>query len=230
MVTVIFIDLVGSSRARERRDELQQRLLALRDRHNRELRDQLVAPFELVSGDELKGALADPRLVWAAYCTSYETMAGIPFYFSVGFGTIDTTAGYEATKSINFLDGTAFKAARDAMDELKARAKVIRPYRLRFGSAGNPHFTEALNAYVGVLNDLVQHMTAAQRQHFVREFPWNGPGTASPADVSRQAVWETLQRARIDAYREANRGIEALLQLAFEHEALVLPGKVAFGR
>ena len=255
MVAVIFIDLAGSSRAPQQRAELQRALLALRDRHNETYRDRLIAPFDVVWGDELKGVLTDPRPVWDVYRSSFELLDGIPFYFSVGFGTIDTSAGYEPSRNINLLDGTAFKAARDAMDRLKhdaskrkdSKKKEQTPYRVRFASAGSPHFAEALNAFVGVLNDLVQHMTASQRRHFVREFPWNGSlkarsetkasaaspdapaslSTGAPRDasseVSRQSAWETLQRARVDAYRAATRGIEALLQLAREHEAITLP-------
>lgn len=224
MVAVIFIDLVGSSRAPRRRGELQRMLFQMRDQHNAALGSRLIAPFEVVGGDELKGALNDPRHVWSLYRASYELMAGIPFYFSVGLGTIDTTEGYDVERIIDVLDGTAFKAAREAMDHLKAKAKEVKPYRIRFQSAGSAHYVDALNAYVGILNDLVQHMTASQRQHFLREFPWNGASELSAeTTVSRQSIWETLQRARIDAYREANRGIEALLQLAWEYESLVLP-------
>lgn len=240
MVAVIFIDLVGSSRDPGRRPELQRLLFRLRDRLNEQAAGLLVAPFEVVWGDELKGVLWDPRPVWGLYRDAYQFMAGVPFYFSVGLGTIDTpdeiwgagvraagvpaAAGAPAT-DINLMDGTAFKAARDAMEHLKAKAKEKMPYRIRVASAGSPHYAEALNAYFCILNDLVQHMTPAQRQHFLQAFPWNGKSESPAEAVSRQAVWETLQRARIDAYREANRGIEALLELAAEHEVLVLPGE-----
>jgi|GEM_PF-3053492 len=225
MAAVIFIDLVGSSKARDGRAGLQRALISLRDSLNDRFRDRLAAPFTVVWGDELKGVLQDPRPAWDVYRAAHGSMDGIPFYFSVGLGTIDTAIGYEAEQDIDLLDGSAFKAARGAMDRLKRQGE--RPYRVEFASAGNAHLAEALNAYVAILNDLVQHMTAAQRKRFVHEFPWNGrastDGMADKEEVSRQSAWETLQRARIDAYRAANRGIEALLQLAFEHQALVLP-------
>lgn len=229
MVTVIFIDLVGSSRSPGRRAELQRVLLGARDRLNAGLGDRLAAPFDVVWGDELKGVLQDPRPVWELYQFTYRLMAGIPFYFSVGLGSIDTAIGYEPGGNIDLLDGTAFKAAREAMDRLKAGD--IKPYRICFGSAGSTYLAEALNAYVAVLNDLVRHMTAAQRRHFLKEFPWHGAEEAGEGEsVSRQSVWETLQRARIDAYRAAQRGIAALLQLAAEHPALVLPAEKDGGR
>lgn len=224
MVAVVFIDLVGSSRVPRRRRELQQLLFALRDRLNAERPGEWIAPFQVVWGDELKGALKDPHGVWDLYQTAYAFMRGTPFYFSVGLGSLDTIEGYEPTQNIDLLDGTAFKAAREAMERLKA--KEMTPYRVSFGSAGSQHYVDALNSYIGVLNDLVHHMTPAQQQHFVREFPWNAMGQVSlETTVSRQAVWETLQRARIDAYREANKGIEALLQLACDYEAIVLPNE-----
>lgn len=219
---VVFIDLQGSSSAPSQRAGLQQQLIALRDHLNQCFPSSLAVQFQIVWGDELKGVLRDPSTLWTMYQEAYAFMGSTPFYFAVGLGSVDTPLTQHGDADINQLDGTAFKAARLAIDELKARKAG--PYQVRFATAGYATYADALNAFMGVLNDLVTHMTPAQTQHFVREYPWHGAQTqAGKTQVSRQAVWETLQRARIDAYRAASEGLVALLQLVPKCPEVALP-------
>ena len=68
---------------------------------------------------------------------------------------------------IDVLDGTAFKAACEAMDHLKAKAKEVKPAPHSASTSRKRRIIvdNALNAYVGILNDLVQHMTPASQRH-----------------------------------------------------------------
>ena len=219
---VVFIDLQGSSSAPSQRADLQQRLMSLRDRMNQRFLSALAVQFQIVWGDELKGVLRDPSILWTMYQEAHAFMGSTPFYFAVGMGSLDTPLPQHGGADINQLDGTAFKAARVAIDELKAHKTA--PYQVRFATAGHAAYADALNAFMRVLNDLVTHMTPAQTQHFVREYPWHrAQGQPDETQVSRQAVWETLQRARIDAYRAASEGLAALLYLVPKCPEVALP-------
>jgi hypothetical protein len=219
---VIFIDLQGASREPARRDLLQQQLTALRDLLNAHFDAYLAVSFQIVWGDELKGILTTPVPIWNMYQVVHKCMTGTPFYFAVGLGTIDTVFDGRQEADINALDGTAFKAARKAMDALKAQSNGA--YLLRFATPGNARYCTALNAFVSVMNDLIAHMTPSQRRHFTSEYPWHQP-VPEYHPISRQAVWETLQRARIDAYRAASEGLQALLSVGWECPELVLPNR-----
>lgn len=219
---VVFIDLQGSSASPAKRARLQQQLLALRDQLNARNKPDLSVPFQVVWGDELKGVLYGAERLWELYRQVYSLMPDTPFYYAVGLGSIDTSFSQADTVDINLLDGTAFKAARQALDNLKAKPK--QPYCIEFATAGSSRFGESLNAYVTICNDLVAHMTPAQYRHFIAEYPWHQQAHGEKEHVSRQAVWETLQRARIDAYKAACAGLESLLAVVTDHPALVLPG------
>lgn len=197
---------------RERRADLQQELIELRDYINKSFGRKCAVPFQVVWGDELKGVLSDPSASWELFRQTFAYMQDTSFYMAVGFGTIDTAYEHGVPTDINILDGSAFKAARNALDYLKK--KNITPYRLYFESAGNSDYCRALNAYIGIMNDLLRHMTSAQRRVFSQEVPWHASSRAEKGiSVSRQSAWETLQRARIDAFWEADAGITALLKL-----------------
>lgn len=221
MVAVVFVDLVGSSQASGRRADLQRKLIGLRDYINSSLGTSSAIPFQVVWGDELKGVLLDPSVSWELYRQIFAFMEGTPFYCAIGFGTIDTFFEQGSTTDINLLDGSAFKAARNALDLLKERE--IGPYKLYFEAVDRSDYCRALNAFVGIMNDLLRHMTPAQRRVFSQEIPWHASAdTAEATPVSRQSAWETLQRARIDAYREADAGITALLRLGAEQPDIIL--------
>lgn len=221
VVAVVFIDLVGSSRVPERRALLQKQLIGLKEHTNEFLGERVAIPFQVVWGDELKGVVSELTALWDLYRQCFSFMQGTPFSFAVGLGTIDTPLEFGQTTDINLADGTAFKAARKALDHLKATG--VEPYRLRFEVAGDSYLCQALNAYIGIMNDLLDHMTPAQRRAFRQEVPWHVEKDALPAStISRQSMWETLQRARIDAYRQAEKGIVALLKLATNNPATIL--------
>ncbi len=220
---VVFIDLQGSSVMQNKRAALQRKLFALRDNLNAQFATALAVPFQIVWGDELKGVYYHPDGLWELFCHTYAFMKDTPFHCAIGLGTIDTPIPQRGPVDINVLDGTAFKAARLAMDELKTFSDIT--YRLRFGTAGESQYSKSLNAYICIFNDLIKHMTPAQYRHFVAEIPWHQhQKTNNEKLVSRQATWETLQRARINAYRQAHKGLQSLLALGREFPALMLPG------
>ncbi len=209
--TVIFIDLKGSSEQPALRDALQERLVQLEANLNARFHSLLVLPFSVVWGDELKGVLSDLSASWQVFVEAASYLQDTPFYLSVGYGTIDTPRALTQSTDINRADGVAFKAARNGLETLKEDEPGA--CRLRYEIAMNPDATRAINAFITIIDDVIHHLTPAQRREFAAVSPLVTVPDSKRRSVSRQSSWETLQRARHDAYQAAVEGLGALLRM-----------------
>lgn len=174
------------------------------------------ALFQIAWGDEVEGVLPSPVDVWDLYLRTRRSLGELPFYMGVGFGDASDSPLELVGRSVHELNGTAFKAARQAVDSAKRdpRAGIA----LAFDVFEHPHLTEALNAYPRMINAAFRQMTRTQKAYF--EDLILGYSQSAIADrhgVRQPTVSLSLQRAGADQLASTREGLTSLLAFVAGH-------------
>jgi hypothetical protein len=167
--------------------------------------------FQVAWGDEVEGVLPSPVDLWDLYVLARRSLDDIPCYIGVGFGEISDHDEIPASGSVHELNGTAFKAARDALDGVKSDDLAAIP--LAFTVYGNTALTQALNGYPRLINAAFRGMTPKQRTYFEdRAVGYRQMQIAERHGVHQSTVAKELKRAGADQLDCMRTALRALLQ------------------
>lgn len=184
-VAVLIVDL-ASSVAKPSRLALNRALEGIR----------AAAPEALAQaawGDEVEAVLPYPVNLWDLYIRVCRHMEPIGFYMGVGWGEL-TEEPIPGETSIHELNGTAFKAARAALDDSKNRGSDL--LTLRFCAWEHPSLGRALNGSLDMMNAAFRAMTTRQRLYVADRTLGLRPGEiARRHGVTSQTVTTVLQKA-----------------------------------
>lgn len=170
------------------------------------------ALVQVAWGDEVEAVLPSSMDLWALYVSARACLGELPFYMGVGFGEVAALPLPGPAASVHELNGTAFKAARLAVDRIKREATA--GVALGFEVPESPSLTIALNTYPRMLDAALGQMTRKQRTYFddlilglsQREI-------AQRHHVSQPTVSISLQRAGADQLAHMRDGLTALLSV-----------------
>lgn len=110
----VFGDIVGSRNVPDRR-ELQNKVLAGITAINSTFHADLVAPFRIVAGDEVRGLLRDESRSYDLITSFGDIIRPERMRFAVGIGEVST----DLSDDVNVVDGPALHRASAAMAVLK---------------------------------------------------------------------------------------------------------------
>lgn len=163
---------------------------------------------QVVWGDEVEAVVDRPTDLWSLYITVRQFLLEPSFYMGVGFGDVVAEG---VSGEIHELNGTAFKAARQAIDWAKGEPK--KEVALSFSVYGEHDLTRALNAFVETLNISFACMTP-QQVRYMRDFliGLRQTAIAQRHHVTQPAVHKVLARggsAQVACVRE---GLGALVR------------------
>lgn len=166
--------------------------------------------FQVAWGDEVEGVLPRPADTWDLYLHVRKTLGDLGFYMGVGFGEISGGSSGIAGQSVHDLNGTAFKAAREAVEAAKADTEAA--LALEFSVFGQPELTAALSAYPRIINLAARRMTRTQRAYFSDLIVgYRQSAIARRHGVRQPSVSLALQRAGADQLDAMAGGLRALL-------------------
>lgn len=207
-VCVVTVDIKGS-RKLPNRDKVQLRTRQLLKRLNSLYAEKLLAPFEITLGDEFQGVLKVQWIeaVWDIF-KLLKNELGVPFYYGVGTGRINTPLARTLTMKPAEMDGEAFHASRKAV-------KTAKPMRVEFVFMTETYesFIE-VNALVRLLLYVANKWTSRQRK--VISLLEADPDTtntevAKQLGVTKQAISNALTRSGWTEFRDAETALRALL-------------------
>jgi len=113
-------DLVAS-RMLDRRDEAQEKVVAVLQQANEVWESELEAGFVVTIGDEFQGLLRRPDRAFDVIASLEQGLGGIRTRYGIGLGTVRT----ELLPTALGMDGTAFHCARDAVERGKREDRWI---------------------------------------------------------------------------------------------------------
>lgn len=172
--------------------------------------------FQVAWGDEVEGLLTVPVDVWDLYVDIRKSLGNLDFYLGVGFGDITETPLAGEERSVHELNGTAFKAARTAME--RAKREAAPGLSLAFDVHGHPALTRALNGYPFMMGAAYRQMTSKQKTYFGDlVLGYSHSAIATRHGVSQPTVTKVLKSAGAHQLPLMCAGLAALLDVVGEH-------------
>ena len=174
------------------------------------------ALFQVAWGDEVEGVLPSPVDAWELYVSVLRSLGDLPFYMGMGIGDVSHLPLNLPGRNVHELNGTGFKAARQAVDSAKRDPEAT--VALAFNVFGQPNLTEALNGYPRMINAAVGQMTRTQKKYFIDWLlGYNQSAIADRHGVRQSTVSLSLQRAGASQLPIMRGGLNALLGFVAEH-------------
>ena len=172
--------------------------------------------LQIAWGDEIEGILPVPTDLWEIYVRARRSLGDVPFYMGVGFGDVAEDPLPSAPVSVHEINGTAFKAARWALE--RAKGPNLTSIALAFQVFGDASLTVALNGYPLMLNVGIGQMTPKQRLYFDDlVLGCSHTAIAVRHGVRQPTVSKALRMAGADQLVCMREGLGALLTFVADH-------------
>ncbi|MHA2256027.1 MAG: SatD family protein [Candidatus Heimdallarchaeaceae archaeon] len=165
---------------------------------NREYKDNLRYPFEIVKGDEFTGVSSSTTSAYDIAKELIEKMFPYHVRVVVSAGELDQS---RISKNINELDGKVFWKASKAIDELK---KSKRYFRFEIDDKSN----DVISSLADMIVEIKVNWTKRELEiikHYDRY--GNQKQTAKELKISQQSVSDGLRRAKHKLIREAEKSL-----------------------
>lgn len=153
---VLIGDLIGSKELSDKeRDRYQSILSEETDRINQES-SSVISPLTITLGDEFQAVYKDLSAVLADSWSILAALHPVGVRFSIGVGQIYTPINSDQALG---MDGPAFHAARDGMDQIKESGRI---YNISPGSPADQ--PEAVLSLVSLVNYCLQFLSNEIKQ------------------------------------------------------------------
>lgn len=164
---------------------------------------------QVVWGDEVEAVIDRPIDLWSLYIAVRRFLLERSFYMGVGFGNVVSEDIFDG---IHELNGTAFKAARQAIDWAKGGPK--KEVALSFSVYGEQDLTRVLNAFVETLNISFARMTP-QQVGYMQDFliGLRQTAIADRHHVTQPAVHKVLVKAGAKQVACVREGLGAVMRI-----------------
>lgn len=207
-----YLALIGDiidSRHLNDRESVQKKLEAVLDQINIHYSDSIKAKFLITIGDEFQGLLLPTSEAYMITITILEQMHPVKIRFGLGYGGISTSLKETAIG----MDGTAFYAARQALEQLKNSKEAA--IRLSGPTLAETNL-RAANAMLSSLSVIRQFWA----ENFKTVLPLLRQGltqqeVANATDITQSAVSWMLHRAKWRDVQAIEKEFIAWLGLTF---------------
>ena len=153
---VLIGDLIRSKELGDKDRERYQSILTEEISRINQKATSIVSPLTITLGDEFQAVYNDLSAVLADSWSILEVMHPVGVRFSIGIGQIHTPINSDQALG---MDGPAFHAARDGMDEIKESGRI---YIISLGSPADQQ--DASLALVSLVNYSLQLLSSEIKQ------------------------------------------------------------------
>lgn len=207
---VVLIGDIVASRDVDNRIKLQRRLSEAIHKVNA-VSNSLLSPYTITLGDECQAVLRNAEGLFRDIFTVRKKIHPSKIRFSIGIGGVATSINPDMAIG---MDGEAFYAAREGLDELKKSKGMLSVRGLKCRSAALLEETLSLVSWLssdweknrlGVLLGFIQEQPAAQ--------------IAKELGISRQAVYQNRDAGNLETVAEVFRACTTLINAETTHNA-----------
>jgi hypothetical protein len=211
----IYTAIIGDvlrSRASSERANLQEQFKKALQLVNERYGDDLVAPFDLIRGDECEALFIQPSAAYRAAIDIQQEILPARICFGIAMGTLDTPLpkAKKETPDVGQLDGPAFHLAREAVEASHKSSHERSFVPIQF--TGLPASGLFLNPCMLAIGLLYDRMTDRQREVFET---YRRLGTMEKVQdalsISKSSVHKALEAVDYETVLEIENRIAELL-------------------
>lgn len=206
MTHLVMIADIAGSRKLTNRAEVQNALGTVLQTLNSRT-EQLASPYTITLGDEFQAVYSGADRVFPDLLTVMSVLHPVEIRFSIAVGPLETAIN--PTQAIG-MDGPAFHAARDQLDQMKHEGRVL----AISGLADNDGLLEASLA-------LFDHQLQKWRTNRLKILQLllcdqNIRDIAIKLDISEQSVYKNIRDGSLDAVIQLIQAVVGRLNSALE--------------
>ncbi|MFE8070624.1 SatD family protein [Marinobacteraceae bacterium S3BR75-40.1] len=185
---VLIADIIGS-RKLPNRGGIQKKLAAELDRLNA-TRSQLASPYTITLGDEFQAVFEGADRLFADLFSVMGALHPVELRFAISVGPLDTPIN---SREAIGMDGPAFHQARDLLERMKKRDRVI-------DLAGLPADDGLLDATLGLFNHQLRKWRANRLAVMQQLLCGRDVATiAGELDITEQSVYKNIRDGGLEA-------------------------------